>query len=273
VRVEGWTGHTVYPYLFPEPAHFLAYLRRRNVMVTFNHHPAAGIEFHERVYADFARALGQDPATGATLAFDISNATWADAYFKHVIQPIDDLGMQYWWLDYQQEPFTPVPFLNPTILCNLAWYTNSHRYGEHAPPAKRDDRPYVMGRFGGLGAHRYPIGFVGDTYVRWEVLRFETYFMPTASNVAFQWTHDIGGFEGTSPAEFFTRHLQFGTFSPVRSYGVGRRGWGWGSVHARGGGGRRPKCNEDNHRDESSRCRNLRCYQFIVEDNPYITTP
>jgi Glycosyl hydrolases family 31/Domain of unknown function (DUF5110) len=71
-----------------------------------------------------------------------------------------------------------------------------------------------MGRFGGLGAHRYPIGFVGDTYVKWDVLRYETYFMPTSSNVLFQWTHDIGGFEGPSPPEFFTRHLQFGTFSP-----------------------------------------------------------
>jgi Glycosyl hydrolases family 31 len=71
-----------------------------------------------------------------------------------------------------------------------------------------------MGRFGGLGAHRYPIGFVGDTHVKWEVLRYETYFMPTSSNVMFQWTHDIGGFEGPSPPEFFTRHVQFGTFSP-----------------------------------------------------------
>ncbi|RYE84324.1 MAG: hypothetical protein EOO65_02470 [Methanosarcinales archaeon] len=215
VEVEGWTGHTTYPYLFPEPAAFIAYLKRRGVFVTFNHHPASGVAFHEATYAELASKLGWDAVSGKTIAYDISNSSWVDAYLKTTIKPIDDLGLQYWWLDYQQTPLTPVPMLNPTILSNLVWWNNPHRYGDAAGERGRD-RPYLMGRFGGLGAHRYPIGFVGDTYVKWEVLRFETYFMPTASNVAFQWTHDIGGFEGPSPADFFTRHLQFGTFSPVR---------------------------------------------------------
>lgn len=100
-------------------------------------------------------------------------------------------------------------------MINHAWYTNPHRYSLNHGPSRNKalERPFVMGRFGGLGAHRYPIGFVGDTHVKWEVLRYETYFMPTSSNVMFQWTHDIGGFEGPSPPEFFTRHVQFGTFS------------------------------------------------------------
>jgi hypothetical protein len=79
---------------------------------------------------------------------------------------------------------TRVPLLNPTITINHAWYTNPHRYGSKAPAARAADRPFLMGRFGGLGAHRYPIGFVGDTYVKWEVLRYESYFMPTSSNGA-----------------------------------------------------------------------------------------
>jgi len=31
-----------------------------------------------------------------------------------------------------------------------------------------------MGRWGGLGGHRYPVGFAGDTAVKWKVLRYET---------------------------------------------------------------------------------------------------
>ena len=88
-----------------------------------------------------------------------------------------------------------MPYLKPTIALNYAYWTNPDRFGQSTEPAARGrDRPYVMGRWGGLGGHRYPIGFVGDTYSKWNVLRYETYFMPTASNVAFQWTHDIGGF-------------------------------------------------------------------------------
>lgn len=55
--------------------------------------------------------------------------------------------MQYWWLDFQQQPFTSVPLLNPTIACNHAWYTNPWRYGPGADASKAKDRPYVMGAF------------------------------------------------------------------------------------------------------------------------------
>ena len=184
VQVEGWTGHTVYPYLFPEPLHFAQYLNKRGVRLMFNHHHAAGVQFHEAVYASFARALGMDPSTGVTIEFDIANRTWSDIYFREVIAPLQAVGVNLDWQDFQQQPVTKVPLLNPTITINHAWYTNRHRYGSAAPAAIARDRPFIMGRFGGLGAHRYPIGFVGDTYVKWDVFRYETYFMPTSSNGA-----------------------------------------------------------------------------------------
>ena len=184
VTVEGWTGHTVYPYLFPEPLHFAQYLAKRGVRLMFNHHHAAGVQFHEALYAPFARALGMDPAAGATIEFDIANRTWADLYFREVIAPLQAQGVNLDWQDFQQQPVTKVPLLNPTIAINHAWYTNPHRYGADAPASIARDRPFIMGRFGGLGAHRYPIGFVGDTYVKWDVFRYETYFMPTSSNGA-----------------------------------------------------------------------------------------
>jgi len=166
-----------------------------------------------------------------------------------------------------QEPFTTVPLLNPTIQCNHAWWTNPLRYGAAAPADRRADRPFLMGRFGGLGAHRYPIGFVGDTYVTWEVLRYETLFMSTASNVGFAWTHDIGGFEGPSPAEFFLRHLQFGVFSPV-GVQVPRV-----CVCPRACVSACPRGGDDN-RNPSAPSQAPRCPQLIDEDHPiYITIP
>ena len=58
------------------------------------------------------------------------------------------------------------------------------------------DRPFIMGRFGGLGTHRYPIGFSGDTVSSWETLTFQVEFTCLAANVAYQWGHDMGGFMG-----------------------------------------------------------------------------
>jgi hypothetical protein len=225
VQIEGWTGYSVYEPLFPTLRAFFERLRRRGIYVNLNMHPAAGVEFHEDAYPAMARAVGLDPSTGATVAFDPANQTYMAALFEHVLKPLDDLGLDYWWIDFQHGPFTPVPVLNPTIALNLAWWTNPWRYGHRTDPTlagangspggRGRDRPFIMGRWGGLGGHRYPVGFAGDTAVRWKVLRYETYFSPTASNVGFMWTHDIGGFEGDPPPELLTRWVQWGTVSAM----------------------------------------------------------
>jgi hypothetical protein len=104
VSVEGWTGHTVYPYLFPEPLHFAKFMAKRGVHLMFNHHHAAGVQFHEAVYPTFAKALGVNPTTGATLEFDIANLTWTNLYFREVIKPLEDMGVNLDWQDFQQQP-------------------------------------------------------------------------------------------------------------------------------------------------------------------------
>jgi len=55
----------------------------------------------------------------------------------------------------------------------------------------------------------------------------------TAANVAWQWSHDIGGFAGTPSAELMTRWVAFGVFSPMlRPHTAGKSGshrdpWGF----------------------------------------------
>ena len=189
-------------------------MKRRGVFINLNMHPASGVEFHEAAYPAAAAAMGMNPTQGATIPFDFSNQSYARSLFEHVLRPLDDAGLDYWWIDYQHGPFSQVPLLNPTFLTNFAWWTNPWRYGAkwsglaanseapapnfgpaHVPHAlgagKRlhGDRPYIFGRWGGLGGHRYPVGFAGDTAVKWRVLRYETYFSPTSANVGFMWTH------------------------------------------------------------------------------------
>lgn len=50
---------------------------------------------------------------------------------------------------------------------------------------KRGRRGLILSRYGGLGSHRYPIGFSGDTIVTWKSLEFQPYFTATASNVGY----------------------------------------------------------------------------------------
>ena len=58
-----------------------------------------------------------------------------------------------------------------------------------------DKRPLLYHRWGGLGNHRYQIGFSGDATITWKSLEFQPYFTATASNVLYgYWSHDIGIF-------------------------------------------------------------------------------
>lgn len=82
-------------------------------------------------------------------------------------------------------------------------------------------RPVIFHRWGGLGSHRYQIGFSGDALINFPTLAFQPYFTATASNVGYgYWGHDIGGHAWTDEnnannPELVLRWLQFGVFTPI----------------------------------------------------------
>ncbi len=118
-----------------------------------------------------------------------------------------------------------LPGLDP-----LWWLNHLHFYDLGRDGRKR---PIIFSRWGGLGNHRYPIGFSGDTLINWRSLASQPRFTATAANVAYGWwSHDIGGhmFKDGSP-ELYVRWVQFGLFSPILRLhstnrpGLERRPW------------------------------------------------
>lgn len=104
-------------------------------------------------------------------------------------------------------------------LSNTFWL--NHVFFNHAKEKADNERPFIYHRWGGLGSHRYPLGFSGDTFITWETLRFLPYFTATASNVNYgYWGHDIGGHmfkkkPGVTDPELYLRWLQYGVFTPI----------------------------------------------------------
>jgi len=84
---------------------------------------------------------------------------------------------------------------------------------------QNEQRALLFHRWGGLGNHRYQIGFSGDTHITWASLDFQPYFTSTAANVGYgYWSHDIGGHMGGDQQknpELFTRWVEWGSFSPI----------------------------------------------------------
>ena len=210
----GWTGYTWQKELFPSPANFLKWTENEELKVALNLHPASGIQPYEAVYDDFTKEYGWSEK-GKSVPFKIDERKWADAYFKTVLEPMERNGVDFWWLDWQQwkeSKYTPG-------LSNTFWL--NHTFFNHAERQNPGLRPFIYHRWGGLGSHRYPLAFSGDTYATWPMLADLPYFTATASNVNYGWWgHDIGGhmFHKTQKAtdpELYTRWLQYGVFTPI----------------------------------------------------------
>ena len=204
----GWSGYTWNDVLFPYPQLFLDRLHADHLKTSLNLHPASGIQPWEEAYPAMAKAMGIDPATKQYVPFDITNKRFAENYFNLVLHPLEKQGIDFWWLDWQQEPNTKMAGVTPTWWLNYVHFTDQEREGK---------RPLLFHRWGGLGNHRYQIGFSGDTVSVWDSLAFQPWFTATAANVGYAyWSHDIGGhMPGAVDPELFTRWVEFGAFSPI----------------------------------------------------------
>jgi alpha-glucosidase len=207
-HTKGWTGYSWNRLLFPDPDAFLGKLHAEGLKVSLNLHPASGVQPWEDRYPEMARAMGVDPATRQYIPFDLTDRRFARNYLDILHHPLERAGVDFWWLDWQQEPRTKLAGVTPTWWLNYVHFTDQEREGK---------RPMLFHRWGGLGNHRYQIGFSGDTVSVWDSLAFQPWFTATAANVGYAyWSHDIGGHvPGAVDPELFTRWVQFGAFSPI----------------------------------------------------------
>jgi len=208
-QVIGWTGYTWNKLYFPNPDRFIQWTNEKKLMTCLNIHPASGVQPHEEKYPEMAEAMGVDPATKQYIPFDITDKKFATNYLNIVLHPLERAGIDFWWLDWQQWGETKIEGVNPTFYLNYVHYSDMER--------ENRVRPLIFHRWGGLGNHRYQIGFSGDTIITWASLAYQPYFTMTAANVGFgYWSHDIGGhFGGIRDPELYTRWIQWGAFSPI----------------------------------------------------------
>lgn len=204
---HGWTGYSWNRDLFPDPAAFLRGLRDRGMAVTLNVHPADGIRAFEDCYEEVCEVLGRDPKDELPVDFDLTDPDFVKAYFEVVHHPLEDMGVDFWWIDWQQGESSRTG-------ADPLWLLNHHHIEDMA---RRGRRPLILSRYCGPGSHRFPVGFSGDTIATWDSLAFQPWFTATAANIGYGiWSHDIGGHAfGVRDDELALRWLQFGVLSPI----------------------------------------------------------
>lgn len=208
IKYGGWTGYSWNTELFPNYKEFLSDLKKDNLHVTLNLHPADGVYPYEDMYEDMAKAVGIDPKSKKKVDFKCSDDNFWNAYFDILHKPYEKDGVDFWWIDWQQGKKSDVEGLDPLNALNHYHYLDNAESGQ---------MPMILSRYAGLGSHRYPLGFSGDTAISWRVLDFQPYFTVNASNAAYSWwSHDIGGHHmGYRDDDLYMRWLQFGVFSPI----------------------------------------------------------
>ena len=207
-RWLGWTGYSWNTDLFPDYKTFLSELHKRNLKVTLNLHPADGVRYFEDMYEEMALACGVDPKTEKQVEFDISDSNFVNNYFKILHHPYENDGVDFWWIDWQQGTKSKVEGLDPLWALNHYHFLDNGRDGKHA---------LLMSRYAGVGSHRYPMGFSGDTAISWATLAYLPYFTATSTNVGYTWWgHDFGGHHmGVRDNELYLRFMQFAVFNPI----------------------------------------------------------
>lgn len=206
----GWTGWTWNKKLFPDYPRLISDLDAKGIRTTLNLHPAGGVEPYEEKYDELAAYMKLDTAGRKMIPWESSNKSFMSGMFDVVLKPMEKNDIDFWWLDWQQK-------LNDNRLSNLSntWWINYCFFSNFE--RTRETRPMLYHRWGGLGNHRYQIGFSGDAVISWQSLDFQPYFNATASNVLYGfWSHDIGGHWGNPiEPELYTRWMQFGALSPI----------------------------------------------------------
>lgn len=224
---EGWTGWTWDKSIIPDPKGLLDFMHNKHLKVGLNLHPADGVDDDEEGFQEMVRDMHMSPDT-KVVPWQLTDSTFYRALFRNILRKHETLGVDFWWLDWQQHLLSNyVDGMGETFWCNHVFFNDMQ--------ANRPDRrPVIFHRWGGLGSHRYPIGFSGDTFTTFGTLAFQPYFTATASNVCFgYWGHDLGGhqqFDGNDP-ELYLRWCQYGVFTPIfRTHatnweGIERRIW------------------------------------------------
>ena len=206
-HLYGWESYDWNPQYFPRPEEFIDWCHKQGIKVTLNTHPGTPIPAQDSHFKDFCEALGVNPEGRESVGYNLANKRDAEAFGKILLCSVLKQGVDFLWIDGAG---ASAPGIDHFAWTNKVYYETEQNF--------KKMRALIFGRQGlvGSGTHRYPVGFSGDTFSQWEVLRYEIPFTVKGGNVGIYWSHDIGGFMGDKlPDELYVRWVQFGAFSPI----------------------------------------------------------
>jgi len=196
------TGFTFNADLFKNPSALVRRVHELGIRLGLSVSPVEGFFPIEAFFETAKKYLPVAPE--GFIPFNVFDTKTLDVYLKVFIHPLDNFGIDFFWLDWYDKTRTE----ELALLKHYHFYDMKRGY-------KR--RPMIYGYNAGVASHRYPILYAGKSTVSWDTLASIPYFNGRAANIGVSWwSHDIGGyFNGTEDNELYERFIQLGTFSPI----------------------------------------------------------
>jgi hypothetical protein len=107
---------------------------------------------HPKVSCVFFIKYNEGQTDLQPIPFECADKKFFSEYLKQLHHPLEDEGVDFWWLDWQQGPHSEVKGVDPLWVLNHYHFLDSGR---------KNDRRFTFSRYAGPGSHRYPIGFSG----------------------------------------------------------------------------------------------------------------
>ena len=196
------SGYTFNNTLFPNPKETINKIHNKNIRLGLTINPTEGIYPHEKNYKDMANIL--EIKDNSIIKYDPLNPKFMDVYFKTLIHPLEDLGVDFIFSDYAGNG----------NLTNL-WFNNHYLYLDSGRnPARRN---LLLARGAIYAQHRYPILYGGSSEISWEELNKIPSMYLNAANIGVSWwSHDVAGNHGgVEDSELYIRYIELGVFSPM----------------------------------------------------------
>ena len=205
---------------FKSPQGMINYLHKHGIRIGLSVDPTTGIYPYEDNYPKFKEYLMPDE--NGVIPFNTYDPKFIDAYFKLLINPLENTGVDFFWLDITDKKKK-----------YELWYLDHYHFLDMQKNYER--RPMILTRNPFKTAHRYPVLYSGRTIVNWDSLKEVIKSNANAANMGISWwAHDIGGYyKGIEDNELYTRFVQLGTFSPILKLGsetgkyYKREPWRW----------------------------------------------
>ena len=216
------SGFTFNKELIKDPKKIINDLHMKGIRVGLSVNIKDGVFPHEEHYEEFKKFVEYDGE--GIISIDPLNPKFLDAMFKFLLNPLEELGIDFFWNDY-----------NTLDKIHTLWILNYYMFNNLARnPAKRG---MILSRNSLKAAHNFPVLYEGISKVSWKNFKSTPFFNLSSSNIGVcWWSHDVGGYElGIEDPELYIRSVELGVFSPILRFHVSggkyykREPWKWDS--------------------------------------------